>query len=169
MHINEGLLLYCWFFYWLLTCKMTRIDEFSSGYEPAPKAAAAAVKAYAEMTSCAFKMIHALVPLLPLSLLLSLSPSAARFIPLITPVAASPPAHPRQWGLRLHCQTQLNLQVNWNKACSFRCCSKRNIFFYFEYVLIVFLLGTTMWPRSSVPAPVSPHFESSLISMVIVI
>lgn len=44
VHINKGLLSYCWSFYWLLTCKMTRIDEFSSGYEPAPKAVAAAVK-----------------------------------------------------------------------------------------------------------------------------
>uniref|UniRef100_A0A3B4Z782 Transcription factor 12-like n=1 Tax=Stegastes partitus TaxID=144197 RepID=A0A3B4Z782_9TELE len=26
--------------------------------------------------------------------------------------------------------------------------------------------GTNMWPRSSVPAPVSPHYESSLISLV---
>uniref|UniRef100_A0A3Q0SGM5 BHLH domain-containing protein n=1 Tax=Amphilophus citrinellus TaxID=61819 RepID=A0A3Q0SGM5_AMPCI len=35
-------------------------------------------------------------------------------------------------------------------------------------VLIVdvfFLSGTNMWPRSSVQAPVSPHYESSLISM----
>lgn len=49
---------HCWRFYWLLTSKMTRIDEFSSGYEYVQKAAAAAVKAYKEMTSCAFKMIH---------------------------------------------------------------------------------------------------------------
>ncbi len=52
----------CWTFYWLPTSKMTWIDEFSSGYEPAPKAAAAAVKCGAEMTSCAFKMIHFLLP-----------------------------------------------------------------------------------------------------------
>ena len=44
---------------------MTRIDEFSSGYDPAPKAVAAAVKPHAEMTSCAFKMMHDLVPPLP--------------------------------------------------------------------------------------------------------
>lgn len=65
VHINDGLLSCCWTFYWLLTSKMTRIDEFTSGYEPAPKAVAAAVKPYAEMTSCAFKMIHALLSLPP--------------------------------------------------------------------------------------------------------
>lgn len=42
---------------------MTGMDEFSSGYEEAPGAVAAAVKAYTEMTSCAFKMIHARFPL----------------------------------------------------------------------------------------------------------
>uniref|UniRef100_A0A672IBB1 Transcription factor 12 n=1 Tax=Salarias fasciatus TaxID=181472 RepID=A0A672IBB1_SALFA len=31
---------------------------------------------------------------------------------------------------------------------------------------VSFLPGTNMWPRSSVQAPVSPHYESSLISMV---
>lgn len=51
---------------------MSRIDEFSWGYEPAPKAVAAAVKPYTEMTSSAFKMIHAWLPLLPLLLSLSL-------------------------------------------------------------------------------------------------
>lgn len=171
MHINKGPLSHCCSFYCLLTCKMTRIDEFSSGYEPVPKAAAAAVKPYTEMTSCAFKMIHAPVPLSP-----SLFPCLpARFIPRITPAAASPPAPPRQSGLRLHCQTQLNLQVNWSK-CMQRlwCCSKRNNTFNFVYastpscsILVgVVLTGTNMWPRSSVQAPMSPHYESSLISLV---
>lgn len=73
----------CWTFYWLLTSKMTRIDEFSSGYEPAPKAVAAAVKPYTEMTCCAFKMIHALLPLLPL--LLSLSPPLLVYCQIYSP------------------------------------------------------------------------------------
>lgn len=97
----------CWTFYWLLTSKMSRIDEFSSGYEPAPKAVAAAVKPYTEMTSCAFKMIHALLPPLPLLPLLSLS--TTRFIPLITPAAAFPPVRP---GPRPRCRAQLSLEVN---------------------------------------------------------
>lgn len=90
---------------------MSRIDEFSSGYEPAPKAVAAAVKPYTEMTSCAFKMIHALLPLLPLLPLLSLflSLSTTRFIPLITPAAAFPPVRP---GPRHRCRAQLSLEVN---------------------------------------------------------
>ena len=93
---------------------MTRIDEFSSGYEWAgwaPRVVAAAVKSYTEMTSCAFKMIHAPVPLLLLFL-------SVRFIPPITPAAASPPAPPHQWGLRLRCQTRPSLQVNLGTACS---------------------------------------------------
>lgn len=95
---------------------MSRIDEFSSGYEPAPKAVAAAVKPYTEMTSCAFKMIHALLPLLPppppfLSL------STTRFIPLITPAAAFPPVHP---GPRPRCRTQLSLEVNHGDNTLFR-------------------------------------------------
>lgn len=65
-----------WTFYWLLTSKMSRIDEFSSCYNPASKAVAAAVKPYAEITSCAFKMIHAphIPPSLPLSPLPDLLP-----------------------------------------------------------------------------------------------
>lgn len=45
-----------WSFYWLLTRKKTRIDEWSPGYE------AAAVAAYAETTRFAFIMIHVLPP-----------------------------------------------------------------------------------------------------------
>lgn len=83
-HIKAGLQSCSGTFYWLQCSKMTGMDEFSSGYEEAPGIVAAAVKAYTEMTSCAFKMIHDLVPLL---LLLSV-----RFIPPITRAAASPPA-----------------------------------------------------------------------------
>lgn len=66
---------------------MADSDDLSLGYEPALRVVAAAVTAQGEMTSCAFKMIHALFPLLPLSV---------RFIPPITPAAASPPARPHQ-------------------------------------------------------------------------
>lgn len=142
---------------------MSRIDEFSWGYEPAPKAVAAAVKPYTEMTSCAFKMIHAWLPLLPL--LLSLCPSTTRFIPPITPAAAFPPVRPRRSGLRPRCRMQPNLEVNRRNACCprMKCYSLTPSWTH----LVVFVLsGTNMWPRSSAQAPVSPHYESSLISLV---
>ncbi|MEQ2262671.1 hypothetical protein XENORESO_018960, partial [Xenotaenia resolanae] len=36
----------------------------------------------------------------------------------------------------------------------------------FLTLVVLFLLGNNLWPRSSVQPPVSPHFESTLISMV---
>lgn len=95
-----------------------------------------------------------------------LSMSATRFTPPITPAAASPPVRPHQWGLRPRCQTQLNLQVKWSNMSEwilFTFC----IFQVLHGLILFFLLsGTNMWPRSSAQAPVSPHYESSLISLV---
>ena len=64
------MLLDFFFFFFFIGCRwLVKWPELMSLVQvtsSAPKAVAAAVKPYAEMTSCAFKMIHVLLPLTPL-------------------------------------------------------------------------------------------------------
>lgn len=171
VHINQELFSCCWTFYWLLTSKMTRIDEFSSGYEPAPKAVAAAVKSYGEMTSCAFKMIHALVlhpPPTSSSLLFlpvccqiyspdhtSSSFPSSSSTPVRSPSPLPSSTEPAGTGLMPQALFQGTL-----------ICILYISIPSWSALLVLPLTGTNMWPRSSVQTPVSPNYESSLISMV---